>query len=90
VASGNWTLDPDSEANVLLPWLDRCPDPALKARIEEWVANRLLQRPLEIGYVDDTFDGPVWSLVVESGVTAIWTVDDDKMVVFLADLLPRY
>jgi hypothetical protein len=42
VTSGAWTLEPNAEREILLPWLDREPSSATRAKVLSFLASLLL------------------------------------------------
>lgn len=78
MSSGAWTLDLDSELNVVIPWLDGEPDPDRRAALLEWLAGLLLMpdRP----WLMDAEN--VFAVVARPlGVVVVWHLDPARRVV---------
>jgi hypothetical protein len=84
VSSDEWTLEPSAEAAILLPWLDKEPDPEVRAVVLEWLA-KLVDYPLNRKHLEDDETG-VYSLKAVPGtkVGLMWTLDLDGRQVILA------
>ena len=81
-----WTLDLDSEARVLLPWLQSRPSEHVRERALDWIGN-LLNDPVGRGVEDRP--GLYSALVSGTGVAIAWTLDvENRRVVLL--LLGEY
>lgn len=81
----SWTLDQDSELNVLIPWLDREPDREKRARVVAWIAD-LVRAPVERGVEDEA--GFASALVPGADTTVIWALDTDNLLVVLLHVGP--
>ena len=78
-----WTLEPNAEREVLLPWLEQQRDPRVVQVVLRYLAELLLDpwRPhLEDG------DSGVFSVqdVAKTGVTIVWVLDEGRQQVVLA------
>ena len=81
--TGGWTLDPDSELNVIIPWLDSGPSGHERECVSAYI-NELLWDPFR-----PKLEGPddVFSVVVPgTSLTMIWTFDLRSRSVYVADI----
>jgi hypothetical protein len=83
VTSGAWTLEPNAEREILLPWLATEPDPEVRQRVERYIAG-LLSDPRRPHLEDG--DSGVFSLdhVPQTSVGLVWTLDVASQQVILA------
>ena len=78
-----WTLDRESEANVILPWVLSNPPRSDREAVAAWL-EVILTDPFKPG-LEDPQD--VFSVVVPgTNVTMVWTIDPAARVVFVAVL----
>jgi hypothetical protein len=78
VSSGDWTLDQDSELNVVVPWLDGEPDATNRESLLEWLAG-LLRDP-DRPRLMDTYN--VFSVQLpRTNIVVIWHLDVDNRTV---------
>jgi hypothetical protein len=78
-----WTLDPDSELNVIIPWLDSGPSEHERECVSAYI-DGLLRDPFR-----PTLEGPddVFSVVVpRTSLTMIWTFERRPRSVYIADI----
>jgi hypothetical protein len=84
LSDGEWTLDPDSEANVLLPWAlapDR--DPEIRERVEVWIGE-MVKNPVGRGVEEPP--GVHSVKVPGTDVAVVWTLNHEERVVILAHI----
>lgn len=78
MSNGEWTLDQDSELNVVLPWLADEQDPETKATLLEWLSG-LLRDPDRPRLMDTD---NVFSVQIQStDIVVIWHLDHGNRVV---------
>ena len=78
-----WTLDPDCELNVVIPWLDSGPSQHERECVDSYIQG-LLGDPYR-----PALEGPtdVFSVVVpKTTLTMIWTFDPRPRSVYIADI----
>jgi len=82
VNSGAWTLEPNAERAILLPWLDLEPDPDVRERVLRYLADLLLD-PDRPRLRDDS---DVYSLkaVPRTMVGLTWVLNGETREVVLA------
>jgi hypothetical protein len=82
-SAGEWQLEPDAEREILLPWLEREPNPDVRARVYGWLGG-LLREPFRPQLEDD--DTGVFSLEAVPGtdVGLMWVLDVEGKQVILA------
>jgi hypothetical protein len=87
VSSVDWRLEPDSEREILLPWLDGETDLLTRLAVLEFLAD-LLRRPLRPALEDE--DSGVFSIarVPGTSVGVVWTLDLEERQVTLAFIGP--
>jgi hypothetical protein len=78
-----WTLEIESEAAYLVPWLDSGPPRAIEDEVLAFIYGRLLSWPWVEGAEHD--DSGVFSGYV-AGVPIVWLIDEERRVVVLAGL----
>jgi hypothetical protein len=76
-----WTLDPDSEAQHLLPYLEGERDEVKRTRVRTYVA-KLVESPLGRG--EEHESGVYSATVPRTGIGLIWTLDLDQRIIVLA------
>jgi hypothetical protein len=83
VSSGSWTLDLDSELNVVIPWLDRESDPERRSRLLGWLAVLLTgpDRPASMD-ADNVFS----AVLPRDDVVVIWHLDTRRRVVLISHI----
>lgn len=78
MSNGEWTLDQDSELNVVLPWLADEQDPERKATLLEWLSG-ILRDPDRPRLMDTD---NVFSVQIQStDIVVIWHLDHGNRVV---------
>lgn len=82
-----WHLEPDSEREILLPWLDDETDLLTRLAILEFLAG-LLRRPFRPALEDEA--SGIFSVdpVPGTAVGVMWTLDLDEREVILAFVGP--
>ncbi len=78
--TGQWRIDLDSEARVLIPWLDSRPDPETQAAVLRWL-DALTRDPIGRGTEDRP--GLFSEELSGTGVAVAWTLDHDRSVIHL-------
>jgi hypothetical protein len=81
VSSSDWILGKESEEQVLNPWLASEPDPEVRRRVLEWLAE-LVRDPVFRGTEEEP---GIWhERVPGTRVGVTWVRDDDNKRVMLA------
>ena len=83
MSSADWQLEPDSEREILIPWLDREGDVLVRLAVFEYFAG-LLRRPFRPPLEHD--ESGVFSIARVPGTTVgiVWTLDLEGRQVVLA------
>ena len=75
-----WTLDVDSEATYLVPWLNDEVDEAVREQVVRWIAD-LVVDPVGRGHED--VPGVYSAVVPRTAVNVVWLLDVEERSVVL-------
>ena len=85
VSNDDWTLDDESELQVLIPWLAAEPGSEIKNRVMVWIVE-LVQNPVGRGVEERP--GVFTATVPDAERVVIWTLDLEKKLVVLLHIGP--
>lgn len=85
MSSAEWELNPESKASVLDPWLNQEPDPLVRERVLEWLAE-FVRDPFSKGREENP--GIWFAQVPGTRIGVMWVLDTDNRRVSLATVGP--